>query len=206
MVDKDAVRRGYDDAADAYAAARDDEGRDVDLLEEFLGQLPPTARLLDVGCGGGRPVLSRAGDTAAVGVDISRTQLERAARTAPGVPLVQADMTSLPVRDGSFDAVTAYHSLIHVPIDDHRAVVEEFARVLRPGGRALLSEGPDEWHGTNPDWLESGVEMQWHIAGADATRGHLRDAGFEVLDERGTTHSFDGDDERWVYFDARLDA
>jgi ubiquinone/menaquinone biosynthesis C-methylase UbiE len=159
MVDKNAVRRGYDDVAEAYAEARDDEGRDVDLLADFLRRLPASARLLDVGCGDGTSVLARAPENAAVGIDISRTQLERAAETVPGVPLAQADMTSLPVCDGTVDAITAYHSLIHVPIDDHRSVVEEFARVLRPGGRVLLSEGPDEWQGTNPDWLESGVEM-----------------------------------------------
>jgi len=43
MVDKNAVRRGYDDVAEAYAEARDDEGRDVDLLADFLRRLPASA-------------------------------------------------------------------------------------------------------------------------------------------------------------------
>jgi len=83
-------------------------------------------------------------------------------------------MVGLPFRNGSFDAVTAYHSLIHVPREQHQEAVDEFARVLADGGRLLCSEGPDEWSGTNPDWLDTGVEMQWHIAGVEATRDHLR--------------------------------
>jgi SAM-dependent methyltransferase len=113
-------------------------------------------------------------------------------------------MTDLPFRDGTFNAIIAYHSLIHVPMDEHRAAIEEFARVLRPGGRLLVSEGPAEWSGENPDWLESGVEMQWDIAGADATRRQLRDAGFDVLDERSVANALVGDDGHWVFFSAQL--
>jgi hypothetical protein len=70
----------------------------------------------------------------------------------------------------------------------------------------LVSEGPNEWSGTNPDWLESGVEMQWHIAGAEATRVQLRDAGFEITDEWGTANEFADEDEEWVFFAARPDS
>ena len=79
-------------------------------------------------------------------------------------------MTKLSVCDNAFDAITAYHSLIHIPIQDHQSVIEEFARILRPDGRVLLTEGQEAWNGTNPDWLDSGVEMQWNIAGAEATQ------------------------------------
>jgi SAM-dependent methyltransferase len=115
-------------------------------------------------------------------------------------------MAALPFRDGAFDAVTAYHSLIPVPRGQHQAVVDEFARVLDDGGRLLCSEGPDEWRGTNPDWLDSGVEMQWHIAGIEATRDHLRNAGFAVEREWGVADSLDdGDDARWTFLSARLE-
>ena len=208
MVDKETVRRGYDEIAETYAADRAEDGREREILARFIGDLPESARVLDAGCGGGTPVLADLSESAtAVGADISRTQLDLAADAVPGTALAQADMAALPFRDGAFDAVTAYHSLIHVPRDQHRAVVDEFARVLTDGGRVLLSEGTNEWRGSNPNWLDAGVEMEWHIAGADATREHLRNAGFTVEAERNAADSLDdGNDARWAFFAARLTA
>lgn len=192
MVDKDAVRRAYDDLVETYAADRSEDGPDVAILENVLESLPASARVLDAGCGGGEPVLARlCADTNAVGLDFSRGQLTLAAETAPGASLVQGDMTALPFFPSSFDAVVAYWSLIHVPIDDHMTVIDEFARVLRPGGRVLLCEGPEEWVGENPDWLGSGVRMEWNIAGAETTREQLRNAGFVVVDSWGAPDSLD---------------
>lgn len=206
MVDREAVRRGYDDLGESYAACRSAEGQGMEALAEFLDSLPDRARVLDAGCGPGTPVLARTSAVAsATGIDFSREQLRLAASNVPAASLAQGDMTRLPVRDGGFDGVTAYHSLIHVPLDEHQTVVDEFARVLRPGGRVLLSEGPEEWRGTNPDWLETGVEMQWHVAGADATRAQLRRAGFTITDEWGVTDTFADDEEHWLFFAARLD-
>ncbi|WP_200531920.1 class I SAM-dependent methyltransferase [Halorubrum sp. LN27] len=206
MVDKDAVRRGYDALAEAYAADRTEDGRGREVLSRFVRELPESARVLDAGCGQGSPVLRDLAATAtAVGTDISRTQLRLAAENAPAAALAQGDIAALPFRDGAFDAVTAYHSLIHVPREQHREVVDEFARVLDEGGRLLCSEGPEEWTGTNPDWLDTGVEMQWHIAGAEATREHLRNAGFAVEREWGVDDSLEeGDDADWTFFAARL--
>ncbi|MFC4543109.1 class I SAM-dependent methyltransferase [Halosolutus amylolyticus] len=204
---KTAVRDAYDALADTYAAERSIAGDELDILDAFADSLPAGPRVLDAGCGQGTPVLRRLDDAAtATGLDFSREQLDLAAGTVPGAPLVQGDMTRLPFRDDAFDAVTAIHSLIHVPLAAHGTVADEFARVLAPGGRLLCSEGAVEWTGANPDWLDSGVEMRWEIAGAEATRSHLEEAGFEILerwdvpdtvaDEEGATKPF---------FAARLD-
>ena len=207
MVDKDAVRRGYDELAEAYAADRVEDGRGREVLSLFLDELPEPARVLDAGCGQGTPVLRDLSEsTTATGLDVSRAQLELAADRVPDAALAQGDMARLPFRDGVFDVVTAYHSLIHVPREQHQEVVDEFARVLVDGGRLLCSEGPDEWSGANPDWLDTGVEMQWHIAGIEATRDHLRNAGFVVEREWGVDDSLDeGDDARWTFLSARLE-
>ncbi|MDS0297428.1 methyltransferase domain-containing protein [Halogeometricum sp. S1BR25-6] len=214
MVDKDAVRRSYDELADAYAAQRGEDGRDVAILSAFLETLPESPRVLDAGCGRGTPVLSRAsaeGD--AVGLDFSRAQLRAATENAPEASHVRGDMAALPFADDAFDAVVAYWSLIHLPAAEHPTVLDEFARVLRPGGRVLLSEGTTAWDGENPDWLDTGVSMEWSIAGAATTREHLRGAGFAVVDEWGTRSPLAADraeeaEDRtpWTFFAARLES
>lgn len=199
MVDRNAVRRAYDDVSETYAAKRSENGngRGAKILTEFLDSLSDPSSVLDAGCGQGTPVLEElSASTAAFGVDFSREQLRLAAANVPDAALVQGDMTTLPFDDAAFDAVVAYWSLIHVPMDDHQAVIDEFARVLRPGGRILLCEGTNEWIGENPDWLESGVTMAWNIAGAETTRDQLQSAGFAIEDKWGAPEVLEGNDER----------
>jgi|AntDeeMetagen285_2_1112576.scaffolds.fasta_scaffold03195_4 ubiquinone/menaquinone biosynthesis C-methylase UbiE len=180
----------------------------MDALEAVLELFSDPPTVLDIGCGQGVPVLRRVSDAGnAVGTDFSRKQLALAAANAPAAALVHGDMVTLPFFDGVFDAVIAFHSLIHVPLNDHRAVLDEFARVLRPGGWVLLSEAPVEWTGENPNWLETGVEMQRDMAVAAATRTQLREAGFAVVDERQSTETLvdHGEDEHWLYLTGRLE-
>ncbi len=215
MVDRRTVRRSYDELADEYADARTTDDQSTELLNELLHSLPASATVLDAGCGGGRPVLARLSEsTTAVGLDFSREQLRLAAENASDASLVQGDMTALPIGDSSVDAVVAFWSLIHVPMDEHQRTIDEFVRVLRPGGRLLVCEGNEEWTGRNPDWLDAGVPMEWAIAGAEATREQLRAAGFEIVDRWGAAENL-GDDEGdgsedadtpWTFFSARLTA
>jgi SAM-dependent methyltransferase len=213
MVERDAVRRAYDELAPDFDAARNDDAASSTLLSAFLGGLPADARVLDAGCGAGEPVLRRAAAATtvadAVGLDLSRGQLSLAAAAAPDAPLLQGDMTRLPLATDSVDAVVAYWSLIHVPDADQPAVLAEFARVLRPGGRLLVTEGREAWRGENPDWLDTGVEMAWDIAGPDATRERLRRAGFAVVREVGAGDGLDegdGEDDADDADDAETDA
>jgi ubiquinone/menaquinone biosynthesis C-methylase UbiE len=206
VVDRDTVREGYDALAETYDDQRTLDGRGTELLADFLDDRDPD-RVLDAGCGAGRPVLERLDrHGATVGLDVSREQLALAREAVPGVPLLQGDLAHLPLGNGSVDAVVAYWSLIHVPLADHRQVLEEFARVLAAGGAALVCEGPGEWVGQNDGWLDTDVEMGWELAGVDRTRDQLRAAGFEVLGEYGVADSLDDDDEPdWVFVEARLD-
>lgn len=49
----------------------------------------------------------------------------------------QADLTALPFADAAFDLVLSSHVLEHIP--DDRAAIAELARILRPGGEALIA-------------------------------------------------------------------
>lgn len=203
--DPAAVRRGYDAIAESYAVERgDDPG---ERFSQLLDRLPDEPHVLDAGCGNGRPVLAAlARKGSAVGLDFSREQVRRAAVDVPTAPVVQGELSRLPFPADSFDGLTAYHSLIHVPLAEHATVIEEFARVLEPGGWALLSEGSEEWSGSNSDWIDTGIEMHWSLAGPEATRSQLREAGFVIENEWDVGDDFaEDEDASKPFFLARLD-
>jgi ubiquinone/menaquinone biosynthesis C-methylase UbiE len=198
------VRKAYDEMAEDYFTEYTEAVSDEPLaepVERFCETLDTGDRLLDAGCGAGDPPLAAAGENG-VGLDFSREQLDLA-RTTLSATLVQGDMTAPPFADNTFDAVAALYSLIHVPLDEHRDVLAEFARVLRPGGTLLVTEGGDEWTGSNPDWLDSGTEMRWSIAGREATQKDLEALGFEV---RGVWDVYDPttEDDEKPFFLAEL--
>jgi SAM-dependent methyltransferase len=188
MTDRNVVREGYDALAEDYQRARGDSTHDEELLADLTDRLPAEPRVLDAGCGDGRPVSTWFSDGAAVSLDFSRAQLTLARERLSTGWLTQGDMTSLPFEVDSFDAVCAFNSFIHIPDAEHEATLREFRRVLRPEGWLLFTTGCSEWEGRNPDWLGSGVAMEWDILGVDETHELLEAVGFRV-------------EETWVYAD-----
>jgi ubiquinone/menaquinone biosynthesis C-methylase UbiE len=99
--------------------------------------------LLDVATGTGgllRELAVRDGPRQAweVGVDRSASMLAVAREHLPGDwPLVRGDARQLRFEDGSFDVATVCYLLHLLAPGDRRRVLEEMARVLRPGGRAV---------------------------------------------------------------------
>lgn len=213
MVDRDEIRRSYDELAGTYADHRSENPPAVTFVDDLLAELPTEPRILDAGCGQGEPILAAFADrVGSTGLDFSREQLRRARQTVPGAGLVQGDLTTLPIADDTFDAILSFWSLIHLPETDASDTIAEFARILRPGGHLIVNEGVDEWTGTNPDWLDSGVEMQWHLSGEAAMREHLQHAGFSITDSwygfdplEEDAPDEDDADPPWVYLRATLD-
>jgi SAM-dependent methyltransferase len=165
------VRRGYDamsrayrgDDGDAAAASGEDVSRYADWVAELAGLLRPGARVVDLGCGAGIPATRQlAGHGLQVlGVDFSAVQLRRAQRLVPAARFVHADMAGLHLRPASADAVTAFYSLIHVPLADQQALFPRIRSWLRPGGYLLAIVGAGRWTGTAP-YL--GADMFWDHA------------------------------------------
>jgi demethylmenaquinone methyltransferase/2-methoxy-6-polyprenyl-1,4-benzoquinol methylase len=100
--------------------------------------LPPGSRVLDLASGTGDLCVDlRRGLLRPISVDLSLGML-RADRS--GAPRVQADILTLPVRDGAVDGVTCGFALRNLV--DLAAFFAELGRVVRPGGRiALLDVG-----------------------------------------------------------------
>lgn len=113
-------------------------------LEQFAGIVGPLSGkvVLEVGSGmGGLAVaLARAG-ARVTAVEPNRAYCRigalRAARYSLRLPLVMAKGEELPVRDDAFDLVTCLDVLEHA--DDPWRTLREIGRVLRPGGRAVVT-------------------------------------------------------------------
>jgi len=101
------------------------------------------ARILDFGCGYGRILaqLVRAGYDSVIGLDFSSRMLARCRSLLPDVSLAQNCEQTLPLRSHSVDIVLLFAVLTCLPRDDHqRALLDEIARVLRPGGLLYISD------------------------------------------------------------------
>ena len=132
-----AARQGFEKEAGTYARGRPDYPAALaDWLRGTL-RLGPGRHAADVGAGTGKftTLLAATGAevTAVEPVDAMRAQIE--ARHLPTVRAVAGTAQALPLADGALDAVVcaqAFHWFAS------REALEEFHRVLRPGGRLGL--------------------------------------------------------------------
>jgi ubiquinone/menaquinone biosynthesis C-methylase UbiE len=187
----DAVRKQFGPAAEAYlASAVHAQGEDLGSVLKFLDPQPDET-VLDLGCGVGHTlrrvaphVLLAVGADATAGMlEGARTLMQREGIT--NITLVVTTAESLPFLDASFDAVTCRLAAHHFA--DVKNAFAEVARVLRPGGRFVLSDNyaPDDdaldrWineleAARDPSHVREHTIAEW--------RALLAGAGFRVTDE-----------------------
>jgi SAM-dependent methyltransferase len=185
------VRRGYDEIGARYLEWRRTETATKAFLEHALELLPEGGSALDLGCGPGYPVttaLARRGRV--VGVDLSMTQLDLARRRTTG-QLVQADITEVAFRPGSFDLIAAFYCLNHVPRGELDSLLAAIRSWLKPGGAFVGSFGVGDDPGTvEEDWL--GAPMFFSSFDRDRTLTLLSETGLELIREEVMTQQEHG--------------
>jgi len=131
-------------------------------FETFMaGNLGPAAVSLEVGCGHGRWSSYLVANSARVTlVDLNPSCIdhcrERFSRCA-NVSYFTNDGASLPfVEDSSVDFIWSYDAFVHMEGNVIRAYLREFARILRPGGRAVLHHA-----GRRHGWLWLSFVARW---------------------------------------------
>jgi len=115
------------------------------LLDKWLDKfIPPNGdgiKMLDLGCGSGYHLAKyRERGFELVGVDGSEEMLKEARKINPDIEFYQGDVTSIPLPDASFDYVLCIEVLRYLP--DINPCLREIARVLKPGGTALVTAAP----------------------------------------------------------------
>lgn len=147
-----------------------------------------SARVLDLGCGAGWKVFTRAGQV--VGIDLSRESV--AGARAIYYAVTAGSLTHFPFKDASFDLVVSSDVLGHIPLEHKQEALQEIYRVLKPGGRTLHyieSEGDDP---LTRYARQDPVLYQRYILGPEGHEGlespgasfrRFREAGFQPVRE-----------------------
>lgn len=162
-LDRGDVRKAFDRAAQDYDAAA---VLQREVSERLLERLDLTTvapqRVLDVGCGTGRPtrhLLERYPGAQLLGVDLAPNMLKVAGHRPWYAPwrrraaFVCADAAALPFAETSFDIL--YASLVLQWCDDLDATLLEWRRLLKPHGLLLFSTlGPDTLKELRGAWSE----------------------------------------------------
>lgn len=143
------------------------------------------AIVLETGCGEGYGAALIAGHAHRVlALDYDEATTEHAARRYPRVDVALADLSSLPVATGVVDVVANFQVIEH--LRDQEEVLAECRRVLRPGGRLLvttpnrLTFTPESPTPLNPFHTRELSPSELDIL--------LHDSGFVVESLRGLHH------------------
>jgi len=104
-------------------------------------EIAPGSRLLDVACGPGTFVSTLPAGVSCVGLDIAKAQIDYAqvhyATTERSFALMAPG--ALPVASDSFDVVTVVELIEHIPTAEAAQLLAECRRVLRPGGKLVVT-------------------------------------------------------------------
>ncbi len=147
----------------------------------------PSGKILDVACGGGVRYLAQKGEV--TGIDLSLNSLKK---TTEFYKLsVQANVLNMPFPDTAYDLVTSCYAFEHFRPDEKQLLLNQFYRVLKPGGKLVLLFDCDNdnplfrWVKRFPKLYKKGfVENDRHY-GLQFPSENIKlieNAGFKILD------------------------
>jgi ubiquinone/menaquinone biosynthesis C-methylase UbiE len=153
----------------------------------MLRHIPKGSKILDVGCGGGRPILAERGTVTGL------EPIAELAQVARGVysRVVEGDARALPFRDGEFDVLVTTDVIGHVPNESKAQIFGEFARVLRKGGLTIhIAEiESDGWLARIAKREAEVYQRVWveapdhrNLETADRLLARFTAAGFQILE------------------------
>ena len=174
------VKKGYDKIAEKYLQDRN-QFKNLKYLEKFIKLLKPGTKILDLGCGAGKPIdefLIKKGFKV-IGLDISENQIELAKKNVPKGEFYLKDMSLLKRGEYQVDAIVSFYAIFHISRENHFELFEEINSFLPKKGFILVTMGSSDWEGTENDF--HGTKMYWSHYDSMKNREIIEKAGFEIL-------------------------
>lgn len=152
---------------------------EIEHLQKLCSYLKPNAKILDLGCGTGRPIaeflLNRGFKVTAV--DGSEKMIEIAKSYIPQATIILKDMRRLDLEE-KFDAIIMWHSSFHLEQDDQRALFPNIAKHASKNAMLLFTSGSEQGEA----WGINGGQDLFHASlSEDEYRELLSKNGFEVV-------------------------
>lgn len=138
------VFKVYDEVSEWFNENRSNHLIELKYLQELLSHLPEKSEILDLGCGTGKPIMEYflSQNYRVTGVDASWKMLEIAKSNFPNNEFYLMDMRSLKI-ERKYDAIIAWHSFFHLPVDDQEKLIPKLSNLLNPNGLFLFTSGPE---------------------------------------------------------------
>lgn len=178
---EESIRDEFTHQTDSFA--REPAMASAEALGAIVELVPPDpeARWLELACGPaavGRALARRVGGVH--GVDLTPSMIEKAREEAEREGLANAqfslgDATALELEDGGFAGAVTRFSLHHIPVPGR--VLEEMARVVRPGGWVVVSDHLTDEDGDAAAWHEEIERLRDPSHWACLTPARLRQIG-----------------------------
>jgi len=159
--EKENVFKVYNKIASWYIKNRNTTLIEKKYLDEFIAYIPQQGKVLDLGCGTGKPILEYllSKNIQATGVDASSSMIEIARTNCPLAEFMVQDMRLLNLAK-KFDGILLWHSLFHLPAADQPVVFNILAQHLKPNGVLLFTSGIER----GETWAVNGNEKVFHAS------------------------------------------
>jgi SAM-dependent methyltransferase len=175
-------------------------------VKALIRVMPKGLDLLDLGCGTGQPSTKMlAGHFNVTGVDFSVEAIARAKENITNAYFLQEDITKINFPPASFDVITAFYSIFHIPRRQQPGVIQKLAVLLRPGGIVVATMGIRSIKALfDHDWM--GTQMYWSSFDSRKNLECLKRAGLRILSAREVREEVFGKSNTFLWVTAQKPA